>query len=124
MKFRMLSTIEVLDLLPENDIEMSNKYQDYRTCIYNTRKYLTDPMMPCSSVSITHLQQLLPKLPKNLYKGERLMLVDLLPQNRAELMVMIEEASSRFTEQEQEELLANLREISYSRPQDSDDEEE
>jgi hypothetical protein len=120
-----LSNFEVLEFLKEpvpHHILLQLQYQEYRTCIHSCKEFLMDPMMPCSVQSKDQLVTCLSLLqPFQLTRMEELMLINTRPLNRVELMVVVEDISSRLGIEKQEELLAVLDQcLVYARPVESE----
>ncbi|KAL2913674.1 hypothetical protein HK105_206834 [Polyrhizophydium stewartii] len=116
----LLSNYEVLTLLRANSQPKTRSkaqaLQDLRTIEYETIKYLE--ALPCGSQSQEQIQAFLSAIKTwNLSKGEKLMLLNLRPISAVELNTVIEECSSRFTDEQQAEILQILDEtLPYTRP--------
>lgn len=98
-----LSNREVLELLRNN---MSNKQTNLATIIYETISYLnTTPAATYSMEKMNKFLSQLKEMKLDITKSERLLLLNLKPENESELHVIIDNIEERLQESQREELL-------------------
>ncbi|KAI8895322.1 HRDC-like protein [Globomyces pollinis-pini] len=125
-----LTNYEVLSFLNEEATQehllKNPKFENFRTVNQYTKKFLMEPMMPCSVQDESQISAFLnAMLNWELTKMEKLQLINLRPVCLAELGPIIPEIQDRFTSEKQQELLdlINLL-LPYERPLPEEEEEE
>ncbi|BGP16992.1 hypothetical protein JCM10213_007438 [Rhodosporidiobolus nylandii] len=84
--------------------------QDLHTVTFEALRYLEDSVQPMRRQTTESVSKLLDELEElDLTKAERLQLVNLAPASIVELHVCIEEITDRFSDEQQEQLLATIR---------------
>lgn len=125
---KLLCNQEVLHMITEpipKHLMGPTDYQDYRTVIHQTTKYLSDPMVP-ARFSKEAIQGLLMELMEfDLTKLEKLTIINTRPLVLVELVPLIEAIEARFTVDQQKRLLELLeKHLPFERPVDEEEEEE
>jgi hypothetical protein len=123
-----LTDYEVLDFLNEpikSHLQKGIEFEDFRTMLHTTKKFLKNDMMPCSKQSFKQIQNVLQALMKfKLTKLEKLMLVNTRPFTIVELVPLIEDLDARFNTKDQDAILAVLEKcLPFERPKDEDEDE-
>ncbi|KAJ3269312.1 hypothetical protein HDV01_001598 [Terramyces sp. JEL0728] len=96
-------------------------FQDYRTAMHTTTKFLSDPMLPCSQQSVDQIKEYKARFNDlKLTKLEKLSILNMRPTSLVELVVLVEEIDERFSEDEQQRILGLVECLEYERPQDEE----
>jgi DNA-directed RNA polymerase subunit F len=118
-----LSNLEVLELLQEpipGHLSKVKEFQEYRTAIHTAKGFLKQAMMPSSAQTTNQIQSFLEEIKSwPLTKMEKLTLVNTRPTNVVELMVVIEDCETRFSQEKLQAILDLLdQHLPYERPAD------
>jgi hypothetical protein len=122
-----LSDFEVLNILKEdfgNHLKTDVEFEDFRTMVHSTKKFLSNEMMPCSVQTKQQIVAATKDLERfNLTKLEKLMLINTRPLSIVEMVPLIEDLEVRFTAKQQEEILSSLKKnLPFERPNEIDEE--
>ncbi|KAJ3303244.1 hypothetical protein HDV03_004071 [Kappamyces sp. JEL0829] len=131
-----ISNYEVLKLLEEHTetpavgrVDPALQDADYKTLLHTGKKYLSDPMNPCSVQSEDQIRAFVQSVQGlGLTKTEILMIINSRPVSMVELIPLVEEAGERqaaASHRQMQSLLDLLAShLPYTRPVDEDDAEE
>ncbi|KAJ3256836.1 hypothetical protein HK103_005080 [Boothiomyces macroporosus] len=117
-----VSNYEVLQFFSTPFETVDPAFQDYRTAMHTTTKFLSDPMLPCSQQTVEQIVEYKKRFRDlKLTKLEKLSILNNRPQSLVELVVLVEEIDERFSEQEQQQILELLDCLEYERPQEEEE---
>lgn len=111
-------------MLKKGNYSSALESENLRTVQFELKQYLAD--QPCQTITPESLLSLLRALKEGdfgLTKAEKLMILNQVPGNEAEISVLLEEYGDRFSEEQRVQLLSTIEECLGRRPINNDEQE-